>query len=75
MLKKLIITMLTVFSLVVLCFTRASAGETIPACTRLDEKASADMAKYSLDADVDGPIFFSAISCAITYRNKELCAM
>ena len=75
MLKKLIITTLALFSLFALCVTRASADESIPACTRLDEKAGADMAKYSLDADVDGPLFFSAISCAITYRNKELCAM
>jgi nitrous oxide reductase accessory protein NosL len=44
-------------------------------CTQLDEKATGDMAKYSLHGEANGPIFFSGISCAIALRNKELCAM
>jgi hypothetical protein len=75
MLKKLIIIILTVFSLTVLGLVPATSDETIPACTRLDKKASGDKVKYSLDADVDGLVFFSDISCAVSYRNQELCAM
>jgi len=75
MLKKIIFLIITICSLTISCFTPASADENIPDCTRLDEKASPEMVKYSLDADVDGPVYFSAISCGIIYRNKELCAM
>jgi hypothetical protein len=75
MLKKLFITILTVFALTVFGLIPASSDETIPACARLDKKASGDKVIYSLDADVDGLVFFSDISCGVSYRNKELCAM
>ncbi len=53
----------------------STAGDAGQGCTRLDDKAAGELSKYSLDADVNGPVFFSGISCAIQYRNKELCAM
>jgi hypothetical protein len=33
------------------------------------------MIKYSVNADVDGPVYFGDIGCAVKYRTKEFCAM
>ena len=74
MYKKMILTLLVPFFIAVSCLT-AAADEGDFVCTRLDAKASSDMMKYSLDAEVNGPVFFNDISCGIRYRNKELCAM
>jgi hypothetical protein len=51
------------------------ADDAVPDCSLLTEKASGDMAKYSVHGDANGPVFFSGISCAIKHRNKVLCAM
>jgi hypothetical protein len=75
MLNKYIITVLTVFILPVLYPSVSIADDTTPVCNRLAEKASDAMLKYSLEAEVNGPVFFSAIGCGISYRNTELCAM
>ena len=74
MLKKIIIIGLVLFSLSVSGFV-AAADENGTACTQLEEKATGDTVRYSLNADVNGPVFFDDISCGIRYRNKELCAM
>lgn len=74
MLRKYILTLLALFILAVLGPNGATADDGSPACARLDEKASGDMLKYSLDATVYNPLFFGDISCGIRYR-KNLCAM
>lgn len=74
MLTKYIITLLAVFFLSVLGCNAATADDGSPACTRLSEKASGNMLKYSLDATVNNPVFFGDIGCGVRYR-KELCAM
>ena len=63
MLKKIIIHVLVLFQLAAPGIS-AAADESDSGCTQLDEKASGDTVKYSLDAEVNGPVFF-----------KELCAM
>jgi len=73
-LKKFIITVLTVF-FPLLCISVSTADDTTPVCTQLAEKSRGAMLKYSLEAEVNGPVFFSDIGCGISYRNKELCAM
>ena len=75
MLKKFILTLAAFFFLSVVTFFAAAAEDNIPVCSRLAEKASSDMAKYSLDADVNGPQFFSGVRCALRYRNTQLCAI
>jgi len=68
-------TLLALFFLSVPGFNAAIAEDSAPGCIQLDEKASGDMAKYSLYGEANGQVFFSGISCAIEHRNKELCAM
>lgn len=75
MVEKYIIALFFLFSFWPGISAWATDDNKVTDCRRLDEKASGDMAKYSLHAYVDGPVFFSGISCAIAYRNKELCAM
>ena len=75
MLKKFIISWTALFCLSVIATYAAAAEDGIPPCSRLREKASSGMVKYSLDADVTGPQFFSGIRCALRYRNTELCAI
>jgi hypothetical protein len=70
MLKEFIITLL----LSIFLCTDAAAADNTPACTRLQEKAGGELLKYSLQAEANGALFFSGISCAIKHRNKELCA-
>lgn len=74
MLKKIIITVVALFFFAGSGFT-APAAENDSGCRQLDEKASGDRVKYSLYAEVNGPIFFNDIGCGIRYRNSELCAM
>ena len=74
MLKKIIITLVALYFFAGSGST-AAAAEDGSGCRQLDEKASGDRVKYSLDAEVNGPIFFNDIGCGIRYRNKELCAM
>ena len=73
--RKYFFAVLSLFFLSIPGFNASLAEDAIPACIQLDEKASGDMAKYSLHGEAEGPIFFSGISCAIQHRNKELCAM
>jgi nitrous oxide reductase accessory protein NosL len=73
--RKYFFAVLALFFLTVQGFNASLAEDAIPACTQLDEKASDDMAKYSLHGEAEGPVFFSGISCAIQHRNKEFCAM
>ncbi|KPK00543.1 MAG: hypothetical protein AMJ60_00740 [Desulfobacterales bacterium SG8_35] len=75
MLTKFIITLTVFYFLSVIPFCAAAAEDSSPLCTRLHEKAINGMVKYSLDADVNGPQFFSGIRCALRYRNTELCAI
>lgn len=75
MLKNFSLTVLIVFSFSFPGLSIASAGETAPVCMELDEKASGETVKYSLHAEVNGPVFFDDIGCGVTYRNSELCAM
>ncbi|MGW8286985.1 MAG: hypothetical protein ACWGOD_01990 [Desulfobulbales bacterium] len=72
--SKIISFLLSLVFLTV-CGFNARATDNNPTCIRLDEKASGEMTRYSLDAEVDGPLYFNDIGCGIRYRNKELCAM
>jgi len=74
MLKKIIASLPVLFFLVSPNPAYADDGSKFE-CLQLDEKASSSQVKYSLDADVDGPVFFNGIRCGIEYRNRELCAM
>jgi hypothetical protein len=74
MLKKYIITLLAVCCLTLSGSAGVAADESAPACARLDAKAGPDILKYSLDADVNGAVYFADIRCGVKYR-KELCAM
>lgn len=75
MLRNFFITALALFFLSALGFNAALAEDITPTCVQLNEKASGDMAKYSLHGEANGQVFFSGISCAIEHRNRELCAM
>jgi len=74
MLKKVVITILTLFILAVSGYVSSAADNDFN-CTQLDEKPTDDMVKYSLDAEVNGTVSFHDIGCGIRYRNRELCAM
>ena len=74
MLKKYIITLLAFFAIFLPGQSVAADDETSPACIQLDAKADADMLKYSLDADANGPLFFADIRCGVMHR-KKLCAV
>ena len=52
-----------------------NAEDKIPVCEKLDDRVTGEMMKYSVNADVDGPVFFGDIACAVIYRTKEFCAM
>jgi len=76
MAKKIFIIVSLFFSaFLFVALPNATADDAVSACRRLDEKASGDLAKYSLHGEANGPLFFSGISCAIAHRNRELCAM
>ncbi len=72
---RILFTVLILSFLFIPDFHQAIAEDTKSDCLQLDEKASGDMAKYSLYGEANGPVFFSGISCAIEHRNRELCAM
>ena len=77
MLKKFIITLAPFFSLL-FChysFFAAAAEDITAVCAQLQEKASSDMVKYSLDDEINGPLFLSCIRCAFRHRNSEFCAI
>ena len=74
MLKKNIITLMMLIFFTVSGFT-AAAENGSPVCSRLNEKASGEALKYSLEAEANGALYFQGISCAIEFRNRELCAM
>lgn len=63
------------FSLFLLFAVPGYAEDKIPVCEKLDNRVTGEMMKYSVNADVDGPVFFGDIGCAVTYRTKEFCAM
>ena len=73
--KKTLIIALTLALLPFLPLTAAAADEAPPACIQLEEKAIKEKLRYSLDANVDGPVYFGDIRCGVKYRCKELCAM
>ena len=73
--KKILTTSLILAALFFSPFTSTTAGETAPTCTQLDEKAGGEKLRYSLDANVDGPVYFDDIRCGVQYRCKDLCAM
>ena len=75
MARKYIITSFFLYIFSFFALSGATADDAVPDCRHLTEKASGAMAKYSVHGDANGPVFFSGISCAITHRNKELCAM
>jgi len=75
MLKKYICTVLALLALPLITFSISTADDAAPMCLRLDEKATGDMARYSLHGEANGPIFFSGIRCAMELRSRELCAM
>lgn len=75
MCKKNILAVTAFFFFLVITLFTVEAQQSPPPCAHLHEKASGDMAKYSLDADVNGLQFFSGIRCALRYRNTELCAI
>ena len=53
----------------------ARADESIRTCGPQAEKASSEQRKYSLEAQVDRPLYFHTIACGLRHRYKELCAM
>ena len=52
-----------------------TAGRLCAECRPLDGKARGEDLKHSVVAEVDGPLIFSDIGCAVTWRNVKLCAM
>lgn len=49
---------------------QAAAGE----CRKLSTPFSGEEQKYSVQAQVDGPVIFADIPCAVYWRNHEFCA-
>lgn len=43
-------------------------------CPQLEKQVGGDRMKYSISANVDGPIYFADIGCG-TIMRKDLCAM
>lgn len=75
MLKKVIISLLSVIFFYVLSARAVAADDPAFICSQMDEKVSGDLIKYALHGDANGPVYFNGISCAIEHRNRELCAM
>lgn len=73
--KKILPTTLILASLFFSPFTATADDKEAPTCIQLDEKAVGEKLRYSLDANVDGPVYFDDIRCGVKYRCKELCAM
>jgi hypothetical protein len=66
---------IAVFSIFLLLAAPVNSEDTIPVCDKLGDKVTGEMMKYSFNADVDGPVFFGDIACAVKFRTKEFCAM
>ncbi len=62
-------------SLLLLFTVPLNAEDKIPVCDKLGDKVTGEMIKYSVNADVDGLVYFGDIGCAVKYRTKEFCAM
>ena len=62
-------------SIFLLLTASINAEDKIPVCEKLGDKVTGEMMKYSVNADVDGPVYFGDIACAVKYRTKEFCAM
>jgi hypothetical protein len=73
--KKILFITLALATLFFFAFAAAAADEVAPTCDQLDEKAGGEKLRYSLDANVDGPVYFGDIRCGVKHRCKELCAM
>lgn len=74
MLKK--ITLPVFLLLLQLLFIHPSSGEENSGnCGPQAEQAGGDRLKYSIDAQVDGPLYFHTIACGLLHRYKKLCAM
>jgi hypothetical protein len=73
--KYLLITSLFISGFSLAGLSGIAADDAVSSCRRLEEKASGNLAKYSLYGEANGPLFFSGISCAIEHRNRQLCAM
>ena len=54
--------------------TTAIADSDQDICPQLEKKVEGDRMKYSISANVYGPIYFADIGCGIVMR-KDLCAM
>jgi hypothetical protein len=63
------------FSIFLFLAVSINAEDKIPVCDKLADKVTGGMMKYSVNADVDGPVFFGDIACAVKFRTKEFCAM
>lgn len=57
-----------------LFFTAATAAIAGSGCEELTKPVTGEGQKYSMHANVNGPVAFADIGCAITYRNDR-CAM
>ncbi len=73
--RKEFILCIACISLFLLLIVPVNAEDKIHVCEKLGDKVSGEMVKYSVNADVDGPVYFGDIGCAIKYRTKEFCAM
>ena len=73
--RKEFILCIAGISLLLLFTAPINAEDKIPVCEKLGDKVTGEMIKYSVNADVDGPVYFGDIGCAVKYRTKEFCAM
>ena len=67
--------LLSIAIFTILFAASAYAEDTTPVCDKLGDKVTGEMLKYSVNADVDGPVYFGDIACAVKFRTKEFCAM
>lgn len=73
--RKNFILFIASLALLPLLAAPVNAEDKIPVCDKLGDKVTGEMIKYSVNADVDGPVYFGDIGCAIKYRTKKFCAM
>jgi len=73
--RKEFILCIASISIVLFLAVSIKAEDKTPVCDKLDDKVTGEMMKYSVNADVDGPVYFGDIACAVKYRTKEFCAM
>jgi len=72
--RKEFIFSITGFLIFLLLTASVSDEDKIPVCDKLDDKVSSEMMKYSVNADVDGPVYFGDIACAVKFRTKDSSA-